>query len=66
MGSDQRYPLKDDNDKIIGAFGFVATDSINPLINKYNKLQDELQAAKDKLNSDRPATGCPVLSVTAR
>ncbi|WP_207758284.1 sigma-54 interaction domain-containing protein [Aliamphritea spongicola] len=50
-------PLKDDNDKIIGAFGFVATDSINPLINKYNKLQDELQAAKDKLNSDRPRYG---------
>ncbi|WP_261840823.1 sigma-54 interaction domain-containing protein [Aliamphritea ceti] len=50
-------PLKDEDDKIIGAFGFVATDSINPLVKKYNKLQNELQAAKDRLNSDRPRYG---------
>ncbi len=50
-------PLKDEQNRIIGAFGFVATDSINPLISKYNKLQNELQAAKDKLNTDRPRYG---------
>lgn len=45
-------PLQDDTGKIVGSFGFVASESVSrikPLLAKYNQLQNQLREARDKL-----------------
>jgi transcriptional regulator with PAS, ATPase and Fis domain len=49
-------PLQDEDGNIVGGFGFVASESIdriNPLLTKYNKLQQQLHDARNKLALER-------------
>ncbi len=49
-------PLQDEDGKIVGGFGFVASESIsqiNPLLSKYNSLQNQLKDARNKLAIER-------------
>ncbi len=50
------FPLQDENGNIVGGFGFVASESIeriNPLLSKYNRLQNQLRDARNKLALER-------------
>lgn len=42
-------PLKNQRGQVVGGFGFFATDSISPLLAKYNRLQNQLTEAKSQL-----------------
>jgi transcriptional regulator with PAS, ATPase and Fis domain len=51
-----RMPLKDENNAVIGAIGFVLYDRLNylkPLVSKFAKLQSELATAKKRLVEQR-------------
>ena len=51
-----RMPIKDDGGHVVGAIGFVLFDRVNalqPLIAKITKLQNDLQAMRDKLHAQR-------------
>ena len=53
-----RFPLKDEQDRIIGAFGFVLFDNLNelqPVLNKIQTLQRELKNARSELLVSRRA-----------
>ena len=46
-------PLKDQKGDVVGGFAFFATDSISPLLAKYNRLQNQLTEAKSQLALSR-------------
>ena len=49
-------PLQDESGAIVGAFGFVASESVShikPLLAKYNQLQHQLRDARNKLAQER-------------
>ncbi|MDI3326561.1 sigma 54-interacting transcriptional regulator [Pontibacterium granulatum] len=49
-------PLQDERGKVVGGFGFVASESvghIKPLLTKYNQLQNQLRDARNKLALER-------------
>jgi len=53
-----RFPLKDENDQLIGAFGFLLFDSvasIEPMFNKVKMLKSDLDKAHHKLKNQRLA-----------
>lgn len=46
-------PLKNKRGEVVGGFAFFATDSISPLLAKYNRLQNQLTEAKSQLALSR-------------
>ncbi len=49
-------PLQDETGKVVGGFGFVASESVShikPLLAKYNQLQNQLRDARNKLALER-------------
>ena len=52
------FPLKNDQQEIIGAFGYVAVDQmqrIKPLLHHYNRLSEHLQKTQEELRQNRRA-----------
>ncbi len=52
------FPLKNDQQEVIGAFGYVAVDQmqrIKPLLHHYSRLSDHLQKTQEELRQNRRA-----------
>ena len=52
------FPLKNDQQQVIGAFGYVAVDQmqrIKPLLHHYNRLAEHLQKTREELRQNRRA-----------